>query len=84
MNVLIEHFKYTDFLLSTYADTLFGTLSFLYLISWTREGWENYAVPVVAAKQAKTADEAARRRVIARGDISAKNGRTVHPVMQRI
>ena len=27
MNVLLRHFKFTDFLLSTYADTLFGTLS---------------------------------------------------------
>ena len=27
IDVLIEHFKFTDFLLSTYADTLFGTLS---------------------------------------------------------
>ncbi len=26
-NVLLRHFKSTDFLLSTYADTLFGTLS---------------------------------------------------------
>ena len=29
---------------------------FLYLISWTREGWENCPVAVVAAKRAKTAD----------------------------
>ena len=29
MNVLIEHFKFTGFLLSIYADTLFGTLSLL-------------------------------------------------------
>ncbi|MBP3795721.1 MAG: hypothetical protein ILA23_06775, partial [Bacteroidales bacterium] len=27
MNVLLRHFKFTDFLLFTYADTLFGTLS---------------------------------------------------------
>lgn len=27
MNVLLRHFKFTDFLLSTYPDTLFGTLS---------------------------------------------------------
>ena len=28
MIVLFSHFKFTDFLLSTYLDTLFGTLSF--------------------------------------------------------
>ena len=27
MNVLLSHFKFTDFLLFTYKDTLFGTLS---------------------------------------------------------
>ena len=27
MNVLLRHFKFTDFLLFTYADTLYGTLS---------------------------------------------------------
>lgn len=29
MNVLLRHFKFTDFLLYTYADTLYGTLSHL-------------------------------------------------------